>query len=214
MVSASYAIRHPREAAAYLILGQRKFKERSGPGGEHTCYKASGGTLPFFSYMTANTDIHEHLVTLYLLTVELDLKRILELGTRDGDSTIALLHGAKAVGGHVTSVDLKESAKAKEAVLGLGFAAFWSFIESDDTVLPWDTPIDHLFIDTSHTFEHTVKELKKFEPLVRVGGVITLHDSVTYPDLRRAVLEYTKGRRDLRIYEFLNNNGLLVVFKR
>jgi predicted O-methyltransferase YrrM len=213
VVSVSYAIRHPREAAVYLLLGEQKFRERSGPGGDHTCYRASDRDLPFFSYVTADTDIHEHLMTLYFLTVEHGLKRVLELGTRDGDSTIALLHGAKAVGGHVTSVDLEESAKAREAVQRFGLAPFWTFTKSDDIALSWDDAIDHLFIDTSHAYEHTVKELKKFEPLVKAGGLISLHDSVTYPDVRKAVLEYTSGRRDLRTYEFLNNNGLLLVFK-
>jgi predicted O-methyltransferase YrrM len=188
--------------------------ERSGPGGDHTCFRLNDDNSPFFRYRTANTDIHEHLMTLYLLTVEHDLKRVLELGTRDGDSTIALLHGAESVGGHVTSVDLQESAKARGEIQRLGLDAYWSFITSDDIGLQWDAPIDHLFIDTSHTFEHTVKELKKFEPFVKPGGVITLHDSVTYPEVRRAVMEYAGGRSDLHIYEFLNNNGLLVVFKR
>jgi predicted O-methyltransferase YrrM len=214
VVSVGYAVRHPRDTAAYIFLGKKKFLERSGPGGDHTCFKRSDENLPLFHYMTANTDIHEHLVTLYMLTVEHDLKRVLELGTRDGDSTIALLHGAKSVEGHVTSVDLKDSAKARGEIRLLGLDAYWSFIKSDDLELSWDAPIDHLFIDTSHTFEHTVEELKKFEPFVKVGGVVTLHDSVTYPEVRRAVLEYTSGRRDLRVYEFLNNNGLLAVFKR
>ena len=34
-----------------------------------------------------------------------------------------------------------------------------------------------LFIDTSHAYEHTLAELRKFVPLVAPGGTVLLHDT-------------------------------------
>lgn len=45
----------------------------------------------------AESDISEHLSTLFFLTIEFDLKRILELGVRDGNSTIALTEAVSKI---------------------------------------------------------------------------------------------------------------------
>ena len=68
-------------------------------------------------------------------------------------------------------------------------------------------------IDTSHTYEHTLKELQKYEPYVRIGGIITLHDTISFPEVMTAISDYVKNRRDLRVYNYLHNNGLAVIFK-
>ena len=165
------------------------------------------------AHMIKPTDIHEHLMTLYMLTIEMGLKTILELGTRDGESTIAFLEAAKKIGGKVFSIDTNRCSKAKEKVRSYGLERYWVFIQSDDLKAKWDKPIDHLFIDTSHLFEQTLKELRKYEPDVRKGGLITLHDTVTYPEVIPALMTYARRRSDLRIYKYFNNSGLVVIFK-
>ena len=159
------------------------------------------------------TDINEHLVTLELLARELRHKRILELGVDSGQSTLSFLRAAKAIGGHVVSVDITDCPKAKEKVALEGLADHWFFMRRDDMTLPWSEPIDHLFIDTSHGYGHTLAELEKFEPYVVPGGVITMHDIISFPGVQRAIDRYLDGRRDLRQYSFYNNNGLAVIFK-
>jgi predicted O-methyltransferase YrrM len=178
-----------------------------------TCTNARDLTMPFASHMKTITDIHEHLTTLFMLTVQLRLNTILELGTRGGDSTVALLHAAKEIGGKVFSIDVDECADAKKLVGAYGLGEYWQFIQADDLAVEWDKAVDHLFIDTSHTLDQTIKELKKYEPHVRRGGIITLHDSVTHPEVKEATVTYLAERYGLRMYEYINNNGLLVLFK-
>jgi len=83
-----------------------------------------------------------------------------------------------------------------------------------DLALDWTEPIDHLFIDTSHRYAPTTEELRKYEPFVVPGGVMTLHDTTSYPAVWRAVEEVVGGRSDLRVFRYYHNNGLAVIEKR
>jgi predicted O-methyltransferase YrrM len=160
------------------------------------------------------TEINEHLVTLRMLAREVDSKHILELGVASGQSTLAFLHAAKDTGGRVTSIDIEDCPIAETRVNNDGLSALWRFIRGDDMTVPWDEPIDTLFIDTSHAYYHTYAELEKYEPFVNDGGVIILHDIDSFPGVQTAISEYTRDRPDLRPYSFHNNNGLGVIFKK
>jgi predicted O-methyltransferase YrrM len=214
------AVKHPRKALLYLTLGKQAYKEYRQLQAEvarlralDSCTKATNPTLPFASHMKAITDIHEHLTTLFMLTVQLRLNTILELGTRAGESTVALLYAAKEIGGKVFSIDIHQCPDAKKLVQTYGLEPYWQFIQADDLAVQWNKAVDHLFIDTSHTLDHTMNELKKYEPYVRHGGIITMHDSVACPEVKEAVLTYLRVRDGLRMYEYINNNGLIVLFK-
>jgi len=165
------------------------------------------------TYMQRPSDIWEHLAMLYMLTIELNLKTILELGTAEGESTLALLSAADKIEGKVYSIDINPCQMAREVVERFGLLDRWTFIQGDDLQVKWERRIDILFIDTSHEYEHTLKELEKYEPFVRNGGVIILHDIVSYPSVMKAVDKYLKNRDDLRLYKQLHNNGLAVIFK-
>lgn len=196
----------------YLLLGEKNFNTLYNLN-NHSCFSIKTANSPLESQMIQPTDIHEHLQTLHMLTVELNLKNILELGTRTGESTIALLLAAKELDGRVTSVDIDSCEDAKEKVKKFELEPYWKFIQTDDLTLKWDQQIDHLFIDTSHTYEHTLLEFKKFEPFVRKGGLITLHDIITCPPVLDAINDYISQRNDIRFYKFFHNNGLGILRK-
>lgn len=160
------------------------------------------------------TDINQHLTTLYMLAVEFNAKNILELGVRGGESTIALLQAAKEIGATVHSVDTDTCPTAKERVKEYGFESHWNFILGDDRQVEWTQPINLLFIDTTHEYEQTLQELRKYEPFVVRKGIIILHDTMTFPDCQKAVEAYMQDRIDLKAYRYINNNGLTVIFKR
>lgn len=212
-----------RELNSYLLKAYfRNLMGKIEPRGEFEHYRRlfyeHWGYMPdartdFEKLVLEPTDISEHLTTLSMLTRGLGLKTVLELGTREGYSTMAFLEAAKAIGGTVTSMDIEPCPKAQERVAAAGLQDYWTFIEGDDLTIPWDRPIDHLFIDTSHLYEHTVKELNRFEPLVVEGGVITLHDVIVAPGVRQAIDEYVADRPDLNPYRYFHNNGLEVIFK-
>ena len=184
---------------------------------DHNRYDALRGKYGPTDRLTTNkltcTEINEHLTTIQMLTQQLGLKHVLELGVLEGRSTLAFLSAVKEMGGHVTSIDIEDCPEARQAVMDEGLAPFWAFIEQDDMTAGWDQPIDHLFIDTSHAYHHTLAELTKYEPFVRAGGLITLHDTISFPGVQRAIDDYLLGKPHLRQYSYFNNNGLGVIFK-
>lgn len=213
-------LHNPRKALQYLCACVRQiflFKHLSQKEYEflklEKMEQAVKPTTPLEACMVQPTDIHEHLQTLHMLSVELDLKTVLELGTRGGESTIALLEAAKKKGGIVYSIDIDPCLEAKAKIHAYRLDKYWVFIQGDDLKVEWNRAIDHLFIDTMHTYISTIKELEKFEPYVKNGGIIVLHDIVSHPEVLLAINDYARNRKDLRIYKYFNCQGLAIIFK-
>lgn len=165
----------------------------------------------------ASADISNHLMVLSLLIREFDLKQIVELGTRDGNSTMALLESARAVGGHVTSVDIEPCLHARRRVENAGLLQTWTFIQANDMELePPQIParLDFLFIDTSHLYAPTLAELKKYSAYLQPGAWIALHDYVSFPGVNRAVQDFVlSAGGKFRFYAFMHQNGLALLRK-
>lgn len=129
------------------------------------------------------SDIQEYLPFLHETARSYGKVRVLELGARAGNSTLAFLAAAEAVDGHVTSVDIDRVTDRPE-MRRLSGHPRWSFIHGDDTDeavrerLPAE--VDVLFIDTSHEYEHTLAELRMHMPRVAPGGVALFHDTNLY----------------------------------
>ena len=217
-------LKNPRKALEYIILKgtsydelNQKYQEQSRKYQEllkkHTCNDITNISTPLESRMITDTDIHEHLCTLYLLTIELKLTNVLELGTRSGESTIAFLQALKEIGGNLTSIDIDPCLEAKKMVNDSHLNQNWKFIQGDDLKVKWDEPVDHLFIDTSHTYDHTLAELKKYEPYIKEGGIITFHDTISFPPVLKAIKKYLESNKELKFYHYFNNNGLVILKK-
>lgn len=204
------ALTNPNKAIKYLALGKEEYETLQNLT-NHSCTSGISVKTPLERRMTVPTDIHEHLSVLHMLTVEFNLKNILELGTRTGESTIALLQAAKEIDGFVTSIDIDSCNDAKKKINEYSLGEKWKFIQSDDLEINWKDKIDHLFIDTSHTYEQTLSELKKFGSFVRPGGIISLHDIISHKQVFEAIEEYLKIRNDLKFYKFFHNNGLGII---
>lgn len=203
-------LKHPKKAIAYLLLGNRKFWHYVNSS---SCLQAVDPLGPLSKHLVKPSDIHEHLTTLQMLTSEFRCKTVLELGTAKGESTLALLLGVSGNDGLVFSIDLDDCSAAKELIEASGLTPYWKFIHSDDLSVEWDAQIDMLFVDTSHLFQHTLDELGKFEPWVKEGGLIVLHDTISFPQVKQAVVAYIGKHSNFHIYEYVNNNGLLILFK-
>ena len=122
------------------------------------------------------SDIQDHLP--FLHTAAINRPAIAELGVRYGNSTAALLAAAALGEGHVWSVDI--------APAGVPLAWHqdprWSFAQCDSVsaqaaaFLP--ATIDLLLIDSSHTYEATLAELRAYARRVRRrSGLIACHDT-------------------------------------
>ena len=127
-------------------------------------------------YLKASTtpsDIYEHLPTFVDLVERLQARHVIELGTRTGISTIAWLYALQHTNGTLTSIDIDERPD-------IGEHDHWTFIQGNDldpTIVSTLEPADIVFIDTSHLYDQTVKELNVYRWLVKPGGVIVLHDT-------------------------------------
>jgi len=159
------------------------------------------------------SDIQGHLLRLYDLTVKLPSEKVVvELGVRAGNSTTALLAAVNDTGGKLYSVDLSTPCELPASVY-LETEPNWIFIlgHDMDVVKTWKKPIDHLFIDTTHKFEHTLSELKEWGKWVKPEGIITLHDA-TNNEVVQAInqfIEINDDKYDLTI--FPNSYGLALL---
>lgn len=146
------------------------------------------------------SDIHQHLPMFVELVDQLDARRVLELGTRTGVSTLAWLYALEG-SGSLTSVDL-------DGRPPIGNYDHWQFIQGDDMdpaiiAKVSNPPPDIVFLDTSHHYQHTRRELATYRWVVRDGGVIICHDTeVARPEgaplgdpafpVRRAIEEFCR----------------------
>ncbi len=104
-----------------------------------------------------------------------DQPAILELGVRSGNSTSAFLAAAEASGGHVWSMDTEPP----EVPPHWADSGLWTFVQGDDLKADWaGHEFDVIFIDTSHRYDHTLAELRKYVPLAARGGSVLLHDTL------------------------------------
>ena len=132
------------------------------------------------------SDISDHLGTLFYETVAQRPRLIVELGTRGGESTRALLAAAEHTHAQMLSLDIEP---CEVPDLPANLRQRWHFVQSDDVAfgrdrfdgwcrerrLPPEAPV--LFIDTSHEYEHTKAELQTWLPKVPPGGVAMFHDT-------------------------------------
>ncbi len=150
-------------------------------------------------------DIKEHEKHLEAFVVASKALYVVELGTRQGVSTRALLKGLAKTNGILTTIDIDD---CSEYVKGLAC----EFIHGDDMKVPLPTrEIDLLFIDSSHQFDHTLAEHQRWVPCVKEGGFILLHD-MNYD----GVLDAVKAFCQYEGYQYLwdrRQNGLGVIIK-
>jgi hypothetical protein len=130
------------------------------------------------------SDIQGHLPKLF----EAAHGNCLEIGTRTGLSTSALLAGIEEMGGHLWSVDIND------CPVFVGHPN-WTFVHADSikdvdflkNILP--ESLDVLFVDGDHTYEGALADLNNFGPMAKL---IFVHDTQApdYPGVRKAVDEY------------------------
>ena len=126
------------------------------------------------------SDIQEYLPFLHETARSYPGVRVLELGTRTGNSTLAFLAAAGIAGGHVWSCDIADVTRDPGGMRPWAGCPLWTFTRGDDmdpavrAALPAE--VDVLFIDSSHLYDHTLAELRAYMPQVAAGGVALFHD--------------------------------------
>lgn len=104
----------------------------------------------------------------------------LEIGVRQGVSTVALLLAMRRNGGKLISLDIDpvEPAVAAGIIDAAGLTAFWDFhlIHSDAFYQTFTGELDFLWVDGDHHAPQPSLDFAHYAPLVREGGMIAMHD--------------------------------------
>ena len=144
-------------------------------------------------HLATPSDIQHHLPLLFSLAKG----NVLELGTRSGVSTAALLAGVEKRRGHLWSVDIEDCSSVAQG------HAQWTFVRGESTdalmaaaliedmaIIGGHEGLDFMLIDTFHCYEQSQSELALWGSHIVPGGVICMHDTETFPGVRRAAQEF------------------------
>ena len=155
------------------------------------------------------------------LIIRRKMRLVVELGSFVGWTSahlaLALRHNNSAGRLHcVESVpDFVEVSRANLARLGLtDWVEFITGESLDASVLTrLPVAVDLVFLDTSHQYDATVKEIACYASRLTPHGCLVLHDSIRWGGVRRAVQEAAAA---FRVFTFATEqgNGLTVLLKR
>ena len=175
-------------------------------------------------------DSDKHLMTLFSIALSTNSKKMLELGVRNGKTTLPLLVAAKYNSGFLTSVDINDTNFVPPKEL----KKYHEFKKSD--AIEYlnncnDGPYDLIYIDDWHSYQHVKKELEIIDRLVSPRTVILLHDLMYgnyhphyHTDLTLKSGQWAEGgpyravaELDPQFWEFSTipvNNGLTILRKK
>jgi len=131
---------------------------------------------------------------LYSIVVNTRSKLLLETGTSRGFSTSHLAAAARFVDGEQARVVTLDIAPTPEPFLAHSdLAEAITAVRADSlsidlSELLGQARFDFMFFDSLHTYEHLSGELARHLPLLKVGGLFALHDTLVYDDLGLVVL--------------------------
>jgi predicted O-methyltransferase YrrM len=173
-----------------------------------------------------------HMPTLYLLSRYWCFGRVVEAGVGRGWSTASLLAGAIEGGSGLYSYDIHAETRTN-ALRALGMEegdirikGAWRFQAKRSIDAAADHPdgsVSLFFLDTTHLYKDTVKELKVWLPKIRPDGVIAGHDYYLHehPDWReksgvkKAVDEFSAAHeKRFRLQVFPHDYGLYVLWPK
>jgi cephalosporin hydroxylase len=149
---------------------------------------------------SVQSDISDHLPSIYYFTLVTKPRLLVELGTRGGESTRALLAAANDAGGVLLSIDIENCQRVDTP-----FRDRWHFVQADDVLFARDgfkewakergvnPTVDVLFIDTSHEFHHTLAEVRAWSTHLSPEATMIFHDTNMGPGVY-ARLDGSVGR--------------------
>lgn len=121
---------------------------------------------------------------LYWLCRTSGAKNVVEIGT--GNSTIPLLLACKRNGGKLFSTDIACGSHYTQVkdIWKFPYTDAWTYrfgIDSVEMGKQWNGGvIDFIYLDSSHTYENTIKEISTWLNHLKIGGWIVLHDVTSH----------------------------------
>jgi len=128
--------------------------------------------------LNGSGDSDRHAMLLYSIVLGSHAKTIIELGVRNGDSTVPLVLAVKKTNGIVHSVDINPSLLKLDDNL----KQYNRFYLSDalEFLKKWDksNSVDIVYVDDWHSYEHVKSELEILDEIVSPQTIILLHDTM------------------------------------
>lgn len=179
-----------------------------------------------------NGDSDKHLLTLFSISLSLNCKSILELGVRNGDTTLPFLLAVAETDGCLESVDVNSTNfDCPEELRNR-----WTFHHKNSLDFLKEKfykkqKYDLIYVDDWHSYDHVKQELHYIDALTSPGGLVILHDLMygnTCPyyhvDLTTCSPQWANGgpyravaELDPNFWEFSTipvNNGLTILRKK
>lgn len=167
-----------------------------------------------------NADTSDCVPLLHAVALLKKPSHILELGVREGVSTIALLVACRKLSSSLISLDIDPCLKAHAKITDLHLRDYWIFIQADDRELLhlWNYgKVGMIFLDTDHDLTHSAQELEICDKVLKKGGVILIHDTFapTYADINKAITLFVEKRKKTYERQELGTRyGLTMLIKK
>jgi predicted O-methyltransferase YrrM len=122
-------------------------------------------------------DSDKHLLTLFSISLSLQAKNILELGVRNGATTLPFLMASKLLNGSLESVDTNSTTfKCPKE-----YKQHWKFHKIDaleflEIQSKNNIKYDLIYVDDWHSYQHVKKELEYIDQMIKPSGLVLLHD--------------------------------------
>jgi predicted O-methyltransferase YrrM len=169
-------------------------------GFSHGGYVLSPGAAPV--YGSVEVEVGR---TWYALMMLARPQRVLETGTHFGYSTCciaAALRDLSAVDGKPRELITIDPAPMPHLWEGTDLAPFIRWVPklSFDVAKEWETSgtrqsFDALVLDSDHHYDTIIFELMAFEPMLRAGGMLLLHDTLYFDGVGAAVRQLRENPR-------------------
>ena len=164
--------------------GHKTHAERNGlhpegvAGGRHSAVVGMDARVAALVHaaLTGADDSDRFLLVLFSLALASHGSLFLELGVKDGNSTLPLLAAAAMTGGKLISVDHTQTSFTPPGDL----ACHWEFRKQDalEFLAQEARRFDLVFVDDWHAADHVATELERLDRLVGPGSLILLHDTM------------------------------------
>lgn len=167
-------------------------------------------------YRNSPGSILELLMPLYEQTASIKgPKIIVELGTRGGSSTRAILAAVNDTGGILFTIDIEECKDCRQLMKDEPNIRFLQK-DSIEAGKDWIGEVNVIFIDTVHKYDQLKRELEVWYPHMKPNCIMMFHDTENPEDnygIFRAVDEFLKEHPEFEA-KFLKPWSGLGILKR
>lgn len=146
----------------------------------------------------------------YALCMVLRPARVLETGTWRGYSTCCIAAALRDLGGErsVVTIDPTDRDHLWKGTSLSAWIDFRRALSQDQVSALAGREFDLLVLDSDHTYDTIIAEIIGFEPMLRVGGCMLLHDSLHFDGVGAAVRQLeSSGRFELVTLDSPRNEG-------